>query len=209
MNKKYFVYFLILMFSFCILGCRGWRTEKPPIHLNPNMDFQSKNNAQSESLKRPDNVVPWGDRESFHNNAKRGDFAKDNTVFYFGKNSNGTFVNTIPVQVNYELINRGEERYNIYCAPCHGLDGSGKGSVTQKSGWFMPKPYWADSIVSYNDGELFDIITNGVRTMPSYKQQIHELDRWAVVAYLRVLQKTHLGRIDMVPEDKKNKLRRK
>lgn len=187
------------------VSCRGWRSEKPPIHMNPNLDFQAKNKPQDQSLLFPDNTIPWGNESSFSDSAEREQYIKNDTVFYLGKDRYDRWVKKIPIQVNHELLNRGQDRYEIYCTPCHGLDGSGKGAVTQR-GWMMPAAYWDDRILNYADGYLFEIISNGIRSMPGYKQQLTESDRWAIVSYVRALQKTHTATYNDVPEEMRNQI---
>ena len=201
--KKVIYNVILIICCFLLVACNGWRSKKPPIHLNPNMDFQPKNTAQSDSLKFPSNVVPWGNEESLVNPVERNDYLQENPVIYVGKDSSGQWVEKIPVQVNHKLINRGQNRYNIYCTPCHGLDGSGNAAVTQR-GWMKPAPYWDDRIVNYTDGKLYDIVKNGIRSMPGYKQQLNVSDRWAIVSYIRALQKTKLTKIQDVPAEIRN-----
>lgn len=169
------------------------------------MDFQPKNIAQSDSLERPDNTVPWGDDQSLSDLSEREKFIQSDSVFYSGKTNSGQWVKKIPIDVTFKLLDRGHDRYNIYCTPCHGMDGSGNGAVS-KRGWMIPAPYWDDRILSYTDGELYDIITNGIRTMPSYKQQITPSDRWAIVGYIKALQKSNLSTLKDVPSELKNQI---
>jgi mono/diheme cytochrome c family protein len=191
-------------------GCRGWRSEKPPIHLNPNMDFQAKYKAQALSQPIPDNTVAWGSKHAFVDETERLKIEqpKDQNAYFKGIESDGSFVKKIPssIIVSHELLKRGQERFNIYCAPCHGQDGSGNGSVTSR-GWFKPANFSNERVVAYADGRIFDIMTNGYNTMPSYKEQLSETDRWAIVAYIRALQKTQLSTINDVPEEDRLQIR--
>ncbi|MBI59681.1 quinol:cytochrome C oxidoreductase [bacterium] len=197
----------LLFLFFFIVGCRGWRSEKPPVHLNPNLDFQASIKAQEDPLLSPDHIIPWGMESDFSDLENRDAIIKQkNKPFYLGKNRSGEWVETVPVDVTHAVLKRGQERYDIYCSMCHGKDGSGNG-IVMEYGWFKPKPYWDDAIVSYKDGELFDIISNGIRTMPSYSQQIKESDRWAIVTYIRALQVSNKMKIQDVPADYKEKLK--
>ena len=191
-----------------LISCNGWRSKKPPIHLNPNMDFQPKNKAQSQSLEQPLNVVPWGNEESFVEESERSQYLQSDTILYDGKTKNDQWVKKIPITVNHALVDRGQNRYNIYCTPCHGLDGSGNAAVTQR-GWIKPAAYWDSRIVNYTDGELYDIVKNGIRSMPGYKQQLNASDRWAIVSYVRALQKTQLATINDVPAELRNDIMEK
>ena len=109
--------------------------------------------------------------------------------------------------MNYATLDRGKERYNIYCSMCHGKDGSGNG-IVMEYGWFKSVPYWHDRVISYKDGELFDIISNGIRSMPGYSQQIEENDRWAIVSYIRALQVSNRMSIKDVPDEIKSQLKK-
>lgn len=85
------------------------------------------------------------------------------------------------------LIHRGQDRFNIYCSPCHGGLGDGRGMVVSR-GMMMPPTYHQDRIRHMPDGQMFTTITNGVRNMPAFYAQIPVDDRWAIVSYVRVLQ---------------------
>jgi mono/diheme cytochrome c family protein len=113
------------------------------------------------------------------------------------------YVHTIPAQVKVtpEFLRRGQERFNIYCAPCHGMAGYGDGMVNQRAtslmsagvdgtSWTQPQNLNEAKIISRPDGSIFNTITNGARTMPAYDKQITIMDRWAIVAYVRVLERS-------------------
>ena len=198
---------LLCLVILCLSSCRGWRSEKPPVHLNPNLDFQASIKPQENPANSPENIVPWGMENDLVNSNNRDKFAKfNNPEFYLGKHSNDAWVKTIPIEVNYEILNRGKERYNIYCSMCHGKDGSGNGIVMQYEGWFKPNAYWEQQVIDHSDGKLFDIVSNGIRSMPGYSQQIKENDRWAIVAYIRAIQASNMMNIKDVPEDLKSQL---
>jgi mono/diheme cytochrome c family protein len=177
------------LFSFILLtGCRGFRSEETPFHLNPNFDWQSKFKAQSLSSPVPEGVVAWGNDESFSDPKTRERYEKANSAFYRGKSESGQFVSRVPIEVNEAVIKRGQERYNIYCSMCHDQAGSGKGIVVQRG--FTPPPNLGDPrLIAESDGYLFNVITEGLRNMPSYAKQISEEDRWAIVVYVRALQR--------------------
>ncbi len=175
-----------------IAGCRGYRTETPPFHLNPNMDWQAKYKAQQLSLPIPEDTVAQGT-------------LKDDPVFFEGKDASGKWVRRIPLDVTKEFMLRGQERYDIYCAVCHDRAGTGKGPVVQRG--FVPPPDFADDrLLAYPDGQLFDVISHGIRNMPAYGKQIPESDRWAIVAYLRAIQKSRTTKVSELPADMKTKI---
>jgi mono/diheme cytochrome c family protein len=101
---------------------------------------------------------------------------------------------------------RGQERYNIFCAPCHSLAGDGKG-IVPKRGFLPPPSFFAEHVLDFTDGYIYEVITKGVRNMPSYKKQIPNVeDRWAIVAYVRALQRTQTATINDIPKEKLNDL---
>jgi mono/diheme cytochrome c family protein len=107
---------------------------------------------------------------------------------------------------NLQTLERGRERYDIYCAPCHDRTGAGRGIVAVRGNW--PAGDLRDArIQQLSDREIFEVISNGVRTMPAYRYQIAEQDRWAIVAYVRVLQRAARGTLADVPSDMRGDLR--
>jgi len=185
----------MIILPLIVTGCtRESPSEKPPIHLNPNMDDQPKYKAQAESKFFPDSATM---RTPVAGTVARGDL-RDDDRFFKGKNANGSFIKNAPVEVNIRLLYRGQERYNIYCSPCHSRVGDGRGIMVDR-GYVPPPSFHADRIRQMPDGEIFDVITNGVRNMPSYRHQIDPTDRWAIVMYLRALQRSRNATIDDVP----------
>jgi mono/diheme cytochrome c family protein len=96
-------------------------------------------------------------------------------------------VNEFPFPVTKEVLDRGQERYQIYCSMCHGLTGYGDGMIVRR-GFRRPPSYHDDRLRSEPVGHFFDVITNGWGAMPDYAAQIPPEDRWAIIAYLRALQ---------------------
>jgi mono/diheme cytochrome c family protein len=205
MMKRLSALFCLCVFIVLVSGCRGERSEKPPFHLNPNMDFQAKFKAQSFPQAPPAGTMPWGSERSFSDARTRADASKFDTVFYKGKHSDGSWVEKIPVEISSAFLSRGEERFNIYCAVCHDKAGTGKGLVIQRG--FAPAPSFSDArIIGFSDGQLFDVISHGVRNMPAYRKQIPEQDRWAIVAHLRVLQQIRTASLKDVPHYMKSEI---
>ena len=195
---RFSLLFFILLFSF---GCRGYRTSTPPIHLNPNFDWQSKFRAQRLPLNTPDYTVPYGNRAEMNDLKSREKYLKKDIEFYTGKNVKGEFIKDIPLPLTEDFLLRGQERFNIYCSVCHDKYGTGKGLVTARC-FVMPPNFHDARILNYKNGEFFNVITNGIRSMPSYAKQIPESDRWAIIAYIRALQKTRQFRVNQIPADK-------
>lgn len=107
-------------------------------------------------------------------------------AFFTGKTGTA-LVTDMPIAVDEHVLDRGEERYNIFCAPCHGRTGDGRGMVVQR-GYRQPPAFGEDRLRAREAGHFFDVITNGFGAMPDYKTVISPRDRWAIVAYIRVLQ---------------------
>jgi mono/diheme cytochrome c family protein len=115
----------------------------------------------------------------------RGTLQEDE-AFFTGK-VNNVAVKELPFAIDEKVLDRGQERFNIYCAPCHGQTGSGNGMVVQR-GYRQPPSLHSDRLLQTDAGYFFDVMTNGFGVMPDYKVQITPRDRWAIVAYVRALQ---------------------
>lgn len=187
--------FLVLL-SGAMLGCRGDVSDKPPLTWIRNMVQQPRYDPQERNLHFEDTRA---DRLPVPGTVVRGVLATD-PVFFQGKNPDGTWVASLTLARDKALLERGQDRYNIYCAPCHDRTGSGKGLiVTNYQGFAPPPSFHEERIRLMPDGQVFDTITNGVRTMPSYRHQIAERDRWAIVAYLHALQRSQQTTLQDVP----------
>jgi hypothetical protein len=184
------------MAAFLIAGCsREKLSKKSPIHLNPNMDSQQKYKAQSESDFFADGATM---RKPVPGTVSRGDLYEDEHL-YSGVQESGEYVSSIPVDITLELMARGQERYGIYCSPCHGGIGDGKGIITYFEYPLPPASLHQDRIRQMPDGEVYHIISNGIRNMPSYRHQIGTSDRWAIVAYVRALQRSQNAKKSDIP----------
>jgi mono/diheme cytochrome c family protein len=107
--------------------------------------------------------------------------------------------------LNMALLERGHQRFDIFCSPCHGANGDGNGIVVERG---MPRPtsYHAERMRSADDQHFFDVISNGYGAMYSYGARVPPKDRWAIVAYIRALQLSRHASIDDVPEDQRGRL---
>lgn len=198
MNKGLIKITVILLAVVMIAGCgRGRTSSKPPVHLNPNMDTQQKIKPFRESNFFADGM---GMRQPVEGTIAKGDL-RENTEFYTGKNENGEFLKNSPVVVDNKILDRGMERYNIYCSPCHGQVGDGKGIITKYAYPIPPTNLHDPRIRSVEDGYLYDVITNGIRNMPAYNHQIPVSDRWAIVGYIRSLQLSQKAINNNLPEN--------
>jgi len=126
----------------------------------------------------------------------RGQLRED-TAMFAGKTGTA-FVARIPIPVTTQLVHRGRQRFDIYCAPCHGQAGRGDGIVVRR-GYRAPSSLHVDRLRGQADGYIFDVITNGFGVMPDYAAQISPADRWAIVAYVRALQLSQHAPVAALP----------
>jgi hypothetical protein len=195
--------FLLIASVITLVSCSRERPSvDPPIHLNPNMDDQPKYEAMEESKFFLDKSSM---RMPVDGTVARSRLNEDSR-YYLGKNANNTFVRKIPVSMTLPLLERGQKRFDIYCSPCHGQTGAGQGIVIKK-GFLPPNSFHIDRLREIEDGYIFDVIRNGLRNMPSYGYQVPVADRWAIVAYVRALQRSQNATINDIPEDIKNNLK--
>ena len=131
---------------------------------------------------------------------------RDDAVYYTGKDERGNLIAQSPLATDMNLLLRGQERYTIYCAPCHGAIGDGRGIVVQR-GYLPPPSYHTDVLRKQADGHFFDVMTNGIRNMASYKNQVNVNDRWAIVAYIRALQRSQNAGLADVPQEMRKDLK--
>jgi mono/diheme cytochrome c family protein len=123
---------------------------------------------------------------------------------YTGK-LDGEDIDQFPIPIAKADIERGENRFNVYCTPCHGRTGEGNGMVVLR-GFRQPPSYYSDRLVNAPVGHYFDVVTNGFGAMPSYASRIQTDDRWRVIAYIRALQLSESASVNDVPADQRQNL---
>ncbi|MBI3492581.1 MAG: cytochrome c [Acidobacteria bacterium] len=128
----------------------------------------------------------------------------DDGLLYTGK-MNGADATVFPFRVDAVVLARGRERFDIYCAPCHGRTGQGDGMIVRR-GYRHPPSYHQDRLRDAPAGHFFDVITNGFGAMPDYAAQIKAEDRWAIVAYVRALQLSEHATLADVPASARPKI---
>lgn len=133
----------------------------------------------------------------------RGQLRTDE-LYYTGK-SGGNLSEVLPFPATRELLQRGRERFGIFCTPCHGALGNGEGMVVQR-GFRHPPSFHTDRLREAPVGHYFDVMTNGFGAMASYASRIPPADRWAIAAYVRALQLSQNARLDDVPVAERAKL---
>jgi len=179
----------LLLGALLLAGCRGMTSDRRPIHPNPNMDWQPKYQAQEKNLLFEDQAAM---RKPVSGTVARG-LLKEDPIYYTGRTEAGEYVERLPIETSRAVLERGQDRYDIYCTVCHGKSGDGNGIIMVGNGGqgygYTPAPsYHVDRLRDVGDGYIYDVIANGVRNMPGYAQQIPVQDRWAIVAYIRALQ---------------------
>jgi mono/diheme cytochrome c family protein len=198
-----------------VARARSITTTKPRLHVFSDMDNQPRFGPQQanpafadgRAMRRPvTGTIARGDVQG-DIRYERGYASED----WAGEEPD--WVEAIPVAVDRGLLERGRARFDVFCAPCHGLDGAGRGIVSQRAEaleegtWVPPVSFHTDSVRERPPGHLFNTITNGIRTMPAYGSQVPVADRWAIAAYLRALQRSQNARLEDVPEEMRAKLR--
>lgn len=129
---------------------------------------------------------------------------RDDDLLYTGRDGEEP-AKRFPFPITSEVLERGRERYNIYCTPCHGVLGDGNGMVIQR-GFRQPPPFHIDRLREAPPGHYFDVVTNGFGAMASYASRIPVKDRWAIIAYVRALQLSQNARLAEIPAADRAKL---
>lgn len=130
---------------------------------------------------------------------------RDDGHLYRGVGDDGGFATTLPMPLSRELLERGRERYEIFCSPCHGRTGDGVGMIVQR-GFKRPSSFHEARLRDMPYGYFFDVMTNGFGEMSSYSAQVPVEDRWAIAAYLRVLQSSRNMPVTELPEGDRRRL---
>ncbi len=212
-------YFLIGSLLLCLLvvsiaGFRGGKSRRPPIELFPDMDRQPKLRPQTHNSLFADQLssrlpvegtVPRSNPTALEG---REIYSFEDNPLNTGRVPGTTnFVETIPLPVTEQLLTRGQQRYVINCAPCHGASGDGKG-ITSKYNMLAMANFHDVRLVKMPDGEIFNTITYGKNLMGAYGPNVTITDRWAIVAYVRALERSRLASLDDVPEASRSTLRK-
>jgi len=196
---------VVLLATLAIAGCRGSFSRRPPIELFADMVRQGKQRPQFENDFFPDGR---GSRLRPEGTVARGE-PYEESAFYTGIVPGTTnFVEVNPVPVSETLLARGQERFGIFCAPCHSAVGDGNGVPKRINAMGVVANLHDKRIVMLPDGELFNTISHGKNLMSGYAAKISPEDRWAIVAYVRALQLSRLGTPDDVPPEMRGRLKK-
>ena len=176
------------------------------------MDSQYYFKAQQENPFFANGMAMQGQPEG---TVARG-FLQENPVLFTGTTDGDTmWVDQSPLPVTTKIMDRGQERFNIFCAPCHGVSGNGNGPVDVRAAalgegtWATPTDLANQTVVDQPAGKIYNTIKNGIRNMPAYGPQISAEDRWAIVAYVRAIQASRNLKVDDLPEDVQQNVRQK
>jgi mono/diheme cytochrome c family protein len=237
---RWFIYVALILISLTwvplaiVALVRSTKSTEPRVHIFQDMDVQPKGKAQAETPLFADGRTMRG---RVAGTVAQGEARIDDHYhrgYETGEDGRAIFVQTDAgqkrkyldgypdeVTVDMALLRRGRERYNIFCAPCHGQSGNGEGLVhkaavrtgSQATGWVKPSNIIQNTTVDgepvsvygedngYTNGELLFVIAHGRRSMPGYASQIPIDDRWAIVAYVRALQLSQNARREDVPTE--------
>ena len=186
--NRYLTGFALCLLPMLLAGCRQ------DMHDAPRYDpLEASNVFPKGSSAQPlvAGTVPRG-------------FLHEDELLYTGR-SGTDIATTFPFAITAANLDRGQERFDIYCAPCHGRTGDGNGMVV-KRGFKAPPTYHTDRLRTVPVGYLYDVITSGFGAMPDYRAQVPVEDRWFIVAYIRALQLTQMAKTTDVPADELKRL---
>jgi mono/diheme cytochrome c family protein len=190
LSRNYLLPAAFWPFAFCLVaaaasGCRQDMHNQPKaIPLRESMFFKDTSSA----------------RPLVEDTVARGTL-QDDAAFFTGKNGTAE-VDALPFPLTADVLDRGEQRFNIYCTPCHGMSGQGDGMIVRR-GYRQPPSYHIDRLRQAPIGHFYDVMTNGFGAMPDYRGQIAPRDRWAIAAYVRALQLSqHAPAAEFPPEER-------
>lgn len=212
MRYAYYTLLFAVVLLVSVAGFRGLRSTQPPLEVFPDMDRQPRYKPQAESKffadGRTDRPTPAGTVPRGRDSLGSADpvFLREDVGRFEGKAADGSFGRGFPSGVTNVMIKQGRDRYMIYCAPCHGALGDGQG-ITKAYGMVTTPTFHEDRIRQLPEGEIFHVITNGRNTMMPYADKLTPDERWAVVAYVRALQRAHNASINDVPLEKRGELK--
>jgi len=181
---------------------RHSRKYKPRIQVVYDMDNQFSAKTQTKSAFFADGMAM---RHHPEGTVARGQLEAEDEYYRGRVSGSDKFVTDFPVPVTEGLARRGRQRFNIYCAPCHGSSGNGNGLVHVRATalaegtWTPPSDLRSSAVLARPVGHLYNTIKNGIRKMPAYGAQINPADRWAIVAYVRALQLSRNATVEDVP----------
>ena len=199
---RYFIAFFIFLVvtTLSFTGFRGSRSSKPPLEMFPDMDRQFKYKPQAESNLFADGRA---DRPPVPGTVSFGSFHENE--YYVTGMIDEDFGRGFPLTVDVGLMKLGREKFTIFCAVCHGASGDGNG-ITKKYGMVATPTYHNERFRDMPEGEIFNTITKGKNNMGPYGAKLRPGERWAVIAYLRALQRAQNSSLADVPAEHRGDL---
>ncbi len=174
---------------FAIAGCRQQMADQP--HQRPLEPSNFFDDGMASRPVEPGTVARAG---------------KEQNGLRFHSKVDGKLVDTFPFEVTMEVLARGQERYEIFCSPCHDRLGTGQGMIVRR-GFTPARSFHDPRLRDAPAGHFFEVITQGFGQMPSYANQLSEQDRWAVIAYIRALQFSRNVSLDQLPPEDRAKMK--
>ena len=212
------IYVFLIVVLVSILGFRGSKSRKEPLYLFPDMDRQAKYYPQgenpffSDSMNDripPMNSIPRGnalDRKGVFSADYSADRLRD-VALLTGKDADGNWVSGFPVEVSNQTMQLGQQKFNIFCSACHGYAGDGNGAVRNFAApTLAPANLTSELIRNQTEGEIFNTVTFGKNTMASYGDKLTPEERWAVILYVRALQRAGTATLEDVPDAQRKEL---
>lgn len=219
MRYFFLIFGVVVVTVMAIAGRRfddgGGTTRKTPLYIFPDMKTQLKLRPQTPNAFFANGLssqLPVAGTIAQRQPIMVGNhpvYAYEDSPVLTGKMTGSTnYVEVNPLPITGELLKRGQQRFTIYCSPCHGAQADGNG-ITKKVGAMAVVANLHDKrIVEMTDGEIFNVITHGRNLMGAYGPNVPTEDRWAIIAYLRALQLSQLGTIDDVPQELRGSLKK-
>ncbi len=209
------IYIFVIVAVVSVLGFRGTNSTKPPLEIFPDMDRQARYKPQAENSffedRRNDRPIPANTvaRGNYFNQVEvfSADFEDKklgDSIYNLGKHQDGTFVKKLPIKATNNLMAKGQQKYDIFCAVCHGASGDGNGVVKQYG--VLAASYHDDRLRDVEDGYLYDVISNGLGQMLGLKDRLSPEERWAIILYLRALQTSQNAKATDLSEAQRTEL---
>lgn len=204
---RYF-YLILLMLAVTVASLAGFRgspTRRPPIEIFNDMARQPKSRSQTPSLPAPSNTIPaalpaWMNTQSQGTNGFIVNSFEDVPVNTGRQIGSTNWIEANPVPLSRPLLERGRERYRIFCAACHGDTGDGRGLAARYNMAGMAN-FHDKRLIDMPDGQMFDSISNGKNLMGAYGSAISANDRWAIIGFIRVMERSQLALPEDAPPD--------
>lgn len=212
------VYVFLIVVVVSILGFRGDKSRKEPLYLFPDMDRQTKYFAQGENSffenGMDDRLPPMNSVSRGNALDRKGVFSADysadrlrNVPLLTGRDEAGEWVSEFPIDISHQTIEFGREKYDIFCSVCHGRAGDGNGAVRNfDAPTLAPANLLSDLYINQSEGEIYNTVSYGKNTMMGYADKLSPEERWAVILYVRALQRAASSTLEDLPDSERKEL---